>query len=58
MKPEIRQGIIVFCTILEEMETPAAIRPLLAFRQHEGTTLVIRREEAESLGIRYQFRRV
>jgi len=55
MKPEMQQGIFVFCTILEEIETPAAIRPLLAFREHEGTTLVIRREEAESLGIRYQF---
>lgn len=55
MKPEMQQGIFVFCTISEEIRTPAAIRPLLAFREHEGTTLVFRREEAENLGLRYQF---
>jgi uncharacterized protein len=55
MKPEMQPGIFVFCTISEESEIPAAIRPLLTFREHEGTTLVVRREEAERLGLAYQF---
>ena len=55
MKPEMQPGIFVFCTILEETEIPAATKPLLTFREREGTTLVVRREEAESLGLAYQF---
>jgi hypothetical protein len=55
MKPEMQPGIFVFCTISEETEIPAATRPLLTFREREGTTLVVRREEAESLGLAYQF---
>jgi hypothetical protein len=55
MKPEMQPGIFVFCTISEETEIPAAARPLLTFREREGTTLIVRREEAESLGLAYQF---
>ena len=55
MKPEMQPGIFVFCTISEGTEIPAATRPLLTFREREGTTLIIRREEAESLGLAYQF---
>src|ERR1700748_3061380 len=55
MNPEMQAGIFVFCTIPEETEIPAAIRPLLTFREREGTTLVVRREEAERLGLAYEF---
>jgi len=43
MKPELREGIFVFCTIADDTEIPSAIRPLLTFREREGTTLVMRR---------------
>ncbi|SDP22361.1 ACT domain-containing protein [Afipia sp. GAS231] len=55
MKPEMREGVFVFCTIAEDAEIPAAIRPLLTFRETEGTTLVIRQDEAERLGLSCQF---
>jgi hypothetical protein len=55
MKPEIQDGVFVFCTVPEDKEIPAAIRPVLIFREREGTTLVMRRGEAESLGLPYQF---
>jgi hypothetical protein len=55
MKPEMQEGIFAFCTISREKETPAVLRPLLTFREQEGTTLVIRCEEAESLGLPYHF---
>lgn len=55
MKPELRDGVFVFCTIAEDQEIPAAIRPLLIFREQEGTTLVLYREEAERAGWRGQF---
>jgi hypothetical protein len=55
IKPELHEGIFVFCTIAEGAEISAAIQPLLTFREHEGTTLVLRREEADSAGLSYQF---
>jgi uncharacterized protein len=55
MKPEMPPGIFVFCAISEETEIPEATRPILTFREREGTTLVVRREEAERLGLAYQF---
>jgi uncharacterized protein len=55
MKPEMREGIFVFCAIAEDKDIPAAISPLLTFREREAITLVMRREEAESAGLGYQF---
>lgn len=55
MKPELRPGIFVFCTIAPNERIPAALNPLLMFREQEGTTLIILREEAEAAGLRYAF---
>jgi uncharacterized protein len=55
MKPEMRRGIFVFCTIAEHEKLPAGIKPLLIFREAEGTTLVIPRDEAERIGLSHQF---
>jgi uncharacterized protein len=55
MRPELQDGVFVFCAIAENEKIPAAIRPLLTFREREGTTLVMRREDAESMGLRCQF---
>ena len=55
IKPEMHDGIFVFCTIAEGAEIPAAIRPLLTFREQEGTTLVLARDDAERAGLSHQF---
>lgn len=55
MDPELRPGTFVFCTIAPNERIPAALDPLLTFREQEGTTLVILREEAEAAGLRYAF---
>lgn len=55
MKPEMQDGIFGFCTISDERGIPAALRPLLTFREREGITLVVPYEEAERLGLRCQF---
>lgn len=55
MKPAMQKGIFVFCTIAKGELIPASITPLLTFRESEGTTVVIGREEAESTGLPYQF---
>jgi hypothetical protein len=51
----MRPGIFVFCTIPTNQPIPAALSPLLTFREQEGTTLVIPREQAEAAGLRYAF---
>ena len=55
MKPEMRPGIFVFCSIPTDQPIPAALSPLLTFREQEGITLVLLREEAAAAGIRYGF---
>lgn len=55
MKPELQPGIFVFCTIAPNERIPAALNPLLTFREQEGTTLLILREEAEAAGLPYAF---
>ena len=55
MKPEMHDGVFVFCSIPADEEIPAALRPVQMFREREGTTLVVRREEAESAGLPHQF---
>ena len=55
MKPVMHEGVFVFCTIPEGEEIPATIRPVHIFREREGTTFVVRREEAESVGMPFQF---
>jgi len=55
MKPELRPGVFVFCTIAPNESIPAALDPLMTFREQEGTTMVILREEAEAAGLPYAF---
>lgn len=55
VKPEILDGIFVFCTLAPGVRIPATISPVLTFREREGTTLVILHEEAEHAGLRYAF---
>jgi hypothetical protein len=55
MKPEMHEGVFVFCSMSEDKETPATLRPIHIFREREGTAFIVRREEAESAGLPYQF---
>jgi len=55
MKPELWPGIFVFCTIPITESVPVSITPLMTFREQEGTTLVIPRDEAEAAGLAYAF---
>ena len=51
----MHDGVFVFCSIAADKEVPAALKPVHLFREREGTTLVMRREEAESAGLPHQF---
>ena len=55
IKPEMHEGIFVFCMIAEGEAIPDTLHPLLTFREQEGTTLVLLCEEAERAGLSYQF---
>jgi uncharacterized protein len=52
MKPEMGEG--VFCSVSNSEEIPAALTPVHIFREREGTTCVVQREEAESARLSYQ----
>lgn len=54
MKPEMRKDVFVFCSLAEGREIPATLAPVLIFREHEGTTLIVSQEEAERAKIPYQ----
>ena len=55
MKPEMQDGVFVFCSIPADQEIPATLRPVHIFHEREGTTVVVRREAAESAGLSGQF---
>jgi uncharacterized protein len=55
MKPEMLAGIFVFCSIPNDGEIPASLRPVLTFRERQATSLIVRREEAERARLPYQF---
>ncbi|WP_065754215.1 ACT domain-containing protein [Bradyrhizobium paxllaeri] len=54
MKPEMREGVFVFCSVPGDEKIPAALTPMHIFREREGTSFVVRREEAESARFTYQ----
>jgi hypothetical protein len=55
IKPEMHEGTFVFCTIAQGAEISATLHPLLTFREQEGTTLVLRHEDADDAGLSYRF---
>jgi hypothetical protein len=55
MKPEMHEGVFVFCSLSQDEEIPATLRPVLIFREREGTAFILRRKEAEAAGLPYQF---
>jgi hypothetical protein len=55
MQPEMQEGVFVFCTVPEGTAIPENLKPLLVFHESEGTTLVVRREQADAAGLPFQF---
>jgi len=55
MEPELLPSVFVFSALLPSDPIPVTVNPLLTFREQEGTTLVIPREEAEAAGLSHAF---
>jgi hypothetical protein len=48
------EGVYVFAT-LPDGRLPDGIAPRMIFQEDEGTTLILRREEADDAGLAYEF---
>jgi uncharacterized protein len=55
MEPEMHEDVFVFCSLSSGEKIPAALDPIHIFREREGTTFVVRRDEAESAALPCQF---
>lgn len=55
MSPLLQDGVFVFCALPSDADIPSALTPRLWFREREGLTLVVLREEAERAGLPAQF---
>jgi hypothetical protein len=55
LKPEMQEGVFVFCTLPEGSEIPQNLKPMHIFHEKEGTTFVVSREQADAAGLPHQF---
>ena len=54
MSARMADGVYVFATV-PSGAVPQGLAPRMMFREAEGTTLILRREEAEAHGIAFEF---
>lgn len=55
MTPELQDGECVFCTITPEQLLHLSCEPLCQFRESEGITLVLSRQQAEECHLDYAY---
>ncbi len=53
MRPQLNPGRYVYCTL--PAKVPAGMRPVVTVAEPEGVTVVVPQEEADSLGLRYEY---
>ncbi|MFD7989269.1 ACT domain-containing protein [Kitasatospora indigofera] len=53
MRPQLNPGRYVYCTL--PAKVPAGMRPVVTVAEPEGVTVVVRQEEADELGLRYDY---
>lgn len=56
MKPRLKPDVLVFATLPRGHEPPAAIEPLMSFREAEGVTLIVEESRAREAGLAGTFR--
>jgi hypothetical protein len=54
MKPELMEGQYVFTVVPDDHSIPGE-HIICSFREHEGKTLILKREKADELGMTYSF---
>ncbi|MET8542759.1 ACT domain-containing protein [Kitasatospora sp. NPDC092039] len=53
MSPQLNPGRYVYCTL--PARVPAGMRPVVTVAEPEGVTMVVAQEEADALGLRYEY---
>ncbi|GAA2144787.1 ACT domain-containing protein [Kitasatospora kazusensis] len=53
MRPVLNPGRYVYCTLSGRV--PAGLRPVVTVAEAEGPTVVVAQEEADSLGLPYEY---
>ncbi|MEV4614312.1 ACT domain-containing protein [Kitasatospora sp. NPDC049258] len=53
MQPVLNPGRYVYCTLPGRI--PAGLRPVVTVSEPEGPTVVVTQEEADALGLRYDY---
>ncbi|RWC39460.1 MAG: ACT domain-containing protein [Mesorhizobium sp.] len=56
MTPELLASIYVFATLAPGIAQPEGVKPVMLFREREGTTLIVTEEEANAAGLTASFR--
>ncbi|MEH6484939.1 MULTISPECIES: ACT domain-containing protein [Pseudomonas] len=54
MKPLLNTGEYVFCSIASRAQL-GAVEPLGSFRESEGLTVIVEREQAQALGLNFDY---
>ncbi|GGM04983.1 hypothetical protein GCM10009425_15390 [Pseudomonas asuensis] len=54
MQPVLNPGQYVFCT-LGEQQLPVDVTPLATFREQEGMTVILARQDADRLSLSYTY---
>ncbi|CAN7260732.1 ACT domain-containing protein [Mesorhizobium amorphae] len=56
MTPELLPGVHVFVTLLPGRQVSGTLEPVMLFREHEGTTLIVLEDQAKAAGLEATFR--
>ena len=55
MQPELLPGEFVYCTVPAAAGVPVGADPVVVVREPEGLTLVLARDDADRLGLAYEY---
>lgn len=54
MSPRLNDGDYVFCSLVDT-QCLGAVQPLGSFREHEGLSVILTRQQAEALGLSFAY---
>lgn len=55
MKPILKEGELVFCTLPQEHLDKLELKPIGWFQEDEGVTVILPRQQADSFGLPYSY---
>lgn len=55
MNPRLAEGEFVFCSLSDDAYEKLSIRPISAFRESEGTSVILLRHDADAEDLNYDF---